>query len=99
HVILPLIAINDQTYQTSKGLWYRKCGELLRPDSFSPEDLNELRASSFNPDFGMLYQQDIESQGLPSITGAHFPSFSELQRFCGAIEVSINPRGSNPRTH
>ena len=26
HVALPLIAINDQTYETTKGLWHRKRG-------------------------------------------------------------------------
>ena len=38
----------------------------------------ELRASSFNPDFAMLYQQDIESQGLPAFTRR---SFSDLSRY------------------
>ena len=31
HVALPLIATNDQTYKTTKGLWHRKRGEFLRP--------------------------------------------------------------------
>ena len=90
HVTLPLIAINDQTFQTSKGQWHRRRGELLRPGSFSPEDLDELRASSFNPDFGMLYQQDIESQGLPAFRGDHFPTFPDTGLMPGPIVLSVD---------
>jgi hypothetical protein len=90
HVTLPLIAINDQTFQTSEGQWHRRRGELLRPGSFSPEDLDELRASSFNPDFGMLYQQDIESQGLPAFRGDHFPAFADTGLMPGPIVLSVD---------
>ena len=90
HVALPLIATNDQTYKTTKGLWHRKRGELLRPEAFSPEDLDELRESSFNPDFGMLYQQDIESQGLPAFTAAHFPAFSDTIPISGPVVLSVD---------
>jgi predicted phage terminase large subunit-like protein len=98
HVALPLIATNDRTYESAKGLWRRKRGELLRPDAFSPEDVDDLRASLFNPNFGMLYQQDIDSQGLPFITDAHFPSFSEPLPFAGPIVLSVDPGVSNRRT-
>jgi predicted phage terminase large subunit-like protein len=98
HVILPLIAIADQTYETSNGVWHRRKGELLRPESFSGQDLDDMRASSFNPDFGMLYQQDIDSQGLPTITGAHFPSFLEPLAVAGPIVLSVDPGISNRRT-
>jgi predicted phage terminase large subunit-like protein len=97
HVVLPLIAIADQTYKTSAGLWHRCKGEMLRPGSLSAQDLNDLRASLVNPDFGMLYQQDIESQSLPTITGAHFPSFSEPLPLAGPIVLSVDAGISNRR--
>jgi predicted phage terminase large subunit-like protein len=90
HVTLPLIAIQDQTFQTSKNRWHRRRGELLRPGSFSPEDLDDLRASLFNPDFEMLYQQDIESQGLPAFTSDHFPSVSNAGSIPGPIVLSVD---------
>ena len=100
HVTLPLIAITDQTFQTSKGsLWHRKRGELLRPDSFGPEDLDDLRESSFNPDFGMLYQQDAASQGLPAFTADHFPVFSDTMLIPGPVVFSIDTAmSSRPRS-
>ena len=97
-VALPLIATADQTYQTSSGVWHRRKGELLRPEIFSAQDLDELRASSFNPDFGMLYQQDIDAQGLPTIRGDHFPSFSEPLPLAGPIVLSVDAGMSNRRT-
>jgi predicted phage terminase large subunit-like protein len=98
HVVLPLIATADQTYETTKGLWHRRKGELLRPDSFSPQDIDDLRANSYNPSFGLLYQQDIDSRGLPTITGDHFPSFAEPLPFAGPTVLSIDPGISNRRT-
>jgi predicted phage terminase large subunit-like protein len=98
HVALPLIAINDQTYRTTKGLWHRKRGELLRPGSFSPEDLDDLRDSSFNPDFGLLYQQDIESQGLPAFRADHFPAFSDTLLIPGPVVLSVDAGISDRRT-
>jgi hypothetical protein len=65
HVVLPLVATRDQTYETPSGTWLRRTGELLRPDSFGSEDIEELQANSFNPSFDMLYQQDCDFQALP----------------------------------
>ena len=99
HVALPLIAINEQTYETTKGLWHRKRGELLRPGSFSSEDLDELRENLFNPDFGMLYQQDVESQGLPAFTPDHFPTFSDTSLMPGPVVLSVDAAmSSRPRS-
>ena len=90
HVTLPLIAIHDQTFRTRKGLWHRRPGELFAQNSFSPEDLAELRASSFNPDFAMLYQQDIKSQGLPAFRGDHFPIFPDMGLMPGPVVLSVD---------
>jgi predicted phage terminase large subunit-like protein len=99
HVVLPLIATKDATYQTTKGVWHRKRGELLRPDCYSPEELEDLRESSLNPSFGMLYQQDVDSQGLPAFTGDHFPAFSARTPMLGPVVLSVDAAmSSRPRS-
>ena len=75
HVVLPLVATKDQTYETGFGSWFRRKGELLRPDAYGSEDVQELRENSFNPDFEMLYQQDFDFQALPAIRDDHFGIF------------------------
>lgn len=75
HVVLPLVAMSDSTYDTDYGPWKRRKDDLLRPDAFDPDDLEELRADTYNPDFEMLYQQDTDGRNLPPITEACFPAF------------------------
>jgi predicted phage terminase large subunit-like protein len=89
--VLPLVATTDAVYETTAGVWRRRKGELLRPEHFDANDIEELRQSSFNPDFGMLYQQDADSQALPIITADHFPVFSEWPAFFGPIVLSVDP--------
>jgi predicted phage terminase large subunit-like protein len=96
HVALPLVAITDDDFETCDGIWHRRKGELLRPESFSQEDIDDLRTAAFNPDFGMLYQQDLASQGLPTMTAAHFPTFSEPP--AGPTVLSVDPGMSDRRT-
>jgi predicted phage terminase large subunit-like protein len=91
HVLLPLVATRDQTYQTSSGDWLRRKGELLRPDAFGSDDIDELRASSFSPDFEMLYQQDCDLQTLPAIRASHFPTITELMPPSAPIVLSVDP--------
>lgn len=98
HVVLPLVAIGDQTYQTAVGAWHRRRGEFLRPGTLDKEDIDELRANSFNPDFEMLYQQDVASQGLPAITPAHFPTFADPREVHGPIVLSVDAGMTNRRT-
>jgi hypothetical protein len=89
-VVLPLVATKDQTYETTSGTWRRRKGELLRADTFGPDDLDELRASSFRPDFEMLYQQDCDLQALPAISAEHFPSISELMPPSAPVVLSVD---------
>jgi len=99
HVVLPLVATEDQTYETASGIWRRRKGELLRPDVFGPEDLDDLRESSFNPDFEMLYQQDIDFQALPAIRADHFGAFLGPIPSCGPIVLSVDAgMSSGPRS-
>ena len=75
HVMLPMVAMSDVAYDTDYGRWRRRKDELLRPDAFDPEDLEDLTANTHNPDFEMLYQQDAEGRALPPITEECFRSF------------------------
>jgi predicted phage terminase large subunit-like protein len=90
-VVLPLVATTDAVYETTAGVWRRRKGDLLRPRHFDASDIEELRKGSFNPDFGMLYQQDADSQALPTITADHFPCFGEWPAFSGPIVLSVDP--------
>jgi predicted phage terminase large subunit-like protein len=90
HVALPLVATKDLTYETTSGTWRRRKGEILRPDTFGQDDLDELRASSFRPDFEMLYQQDCDLQALPAISVEHFPSITELMPPYAPIVLSVD---------
>ena len=75
HVVLAMEATEDQTYETTSGKWFRRKGELLRPDAFDAEHIDEFRLNCFNPSFDLLYQQDIDSRALPAISGDHFPKY------------------------
>jgi predicted phage terminase large subunit-like protein len=90
HVVLPLVATKDQTYKTTSGTWRRRKGELLRPDVYGPDDLDDLSASSFRPDFETLYQQDCDLQALPAISAEHFPSISELMPPSAPVVLSVD---------
>jgi predicted phage terminase large subunit-like protein len=93
HVLLPLIATRDQTYRVAKGNWFRRKGELLRPDAFGPDDIDELRESSFHPDFEMLYQQNFDLQALPAIRADHFGTFAEPP--FGPVVLSVDAGMTN----
>jgi predicted phage terminase large subunit-like protein len=90
HVVLPMVATRDQTYQTTLGDWRRRKDELLRPDAFGPEDVEELRDNCFNPDFNMLYQQDFDSQALPALSADHFPDITELPPPYAPVALSVD---------
>jgi predicted phage terminase large subunit-like protein len=90
HVVLPLVATKDQAYQSGSATWHRRKGELLRPDTFDLDDLDELREDCFNPDFEMLYQQDCDLQALPAISAEHFPTISELMPPSAPVVLSVD---------
>ena len=89
-MVLPMVATRDQTYQTTLGDWRRRKDELLRPDAFGPEDVEELRDNCFNPDFNMLYQQDFDCQALPALSADHFPDITELPPPYAPVALSVD---------
>ena len=96
HVVLPLVATHDQSYETSFGNWLRREGELLRPGAFGPEELDRLRTCSFSPDFEMLYQQDCDFHALPAIKPEHFATFTEPPP-SSSVVLSVDAGMSNRR--
>lgn len=99
HVMLPLEATRDQAYETPSGSWLRRKGELLRPSGFGAEDLEQLRESSFNPSFEMLYQQDCDFQALPPIERHHFMTFQEPPSPFAPVVLSVDASMTNtPRS-
>jgi predicted phage terminase large subunit-like protein len=97
HIVLQLIATATQTYGTGPRKWHRRKGELLRPNVFGPEDLEELREDNINPDFEMLYQQDFDCEALPAISADHFPTISELAPPGAPIVLSVDTGMANSR--
>jgi predicted phage terminase large subunit-like protein len=75
HVILPLVATRDQSYETDYGRWHRRKGELLRPEAEDEDDIARRKTLLVNPDFDMLYQQDCDGQARPPINADDFPTF------------------------
>jgi predicted phage terminase large subunit-like protein len=99
HVVLPLIASQEQSYPTDSGTWRRRKDELLRPDAFGADDIEEMRSSCFNPSFDMLYQQNFDFRALPAITVDHFGTFSGSTDRVGPIVLSIDAGVTNrPRS-
>jgi predicted phage terminase large subunit-like protein len=90
HVALPLVATVTQAYETASGKWRRLKGELLRPQAFDSEDIEELREDNINPDFEMLYQQDVDSRALPAITAEHFPTITEPMPSGAPVVLSVD---------
>ncbi len=76
HVILPLVATRDQTYETDYGRWHRRKGELLQPEAEDEDDIARRKTLLVNPDFDMLYQQDCDGQARPPINADDFPTFA-----------------------
>ena len=90
HIVLSLIAMRDAQYDTPCGIWRRRKGEFLRPAVYDLEVLERLRATCFNPDFEMLYQQDCDFQALPAIKRDHFVIIKRLPANLGPFVLSVD---------
>jgi hypothetical protein len=103
HVVLPMVAMTDATYNTGSGRWRRRKDESLRPDAFEPEDIEDLKANTHNPDFEMLYQQDADGRALPAITEDCFEAFAMPPKLNLPLVMSVDtgmsrgPRNSHSR--
>jgi predicted phage terminase large subunit-like protein len=99
-VVLPLIATRKKTYDLGYGTWKRKRGEFLRSDSFTSSDVKRLR-NTINPDFGLFYQQGIESAARMSIKAEHFGAFepNEIGRLPIILSIDPSHRGGVGGSH
>lgn len=91
HVALPMVGVADKEYSTNYGPWLRCEGELLRPNAFSRDYIEGLKASTHNPAIDLLYQQDVDGLALPSISPDDFLSFSFLPTPQTPCVMSIDP--------
>jgi predicted phage terminase large subunit-like protein len=90
---LPLIAPRTRTYELKGGqFWFRKKGELLRPDAFAKRDIERLRASK-QPGFEMLQQQNPGGNDRLRIKARYFPiiAVADVQLRDLPIILSIDP--------
>jgi predicted phage terminase large subunit-like protein len=89
HIGLPFIAPKDQEYDLDGRLWYRKKGELLRPDAFTAADIDRIRAI-INPDFEALYQQYMGESSSVRICRGSFGTFI-LAPPDAPVIISVDP--------
>ncbi len=71
-------------------MWLRRKGELLRPDAFSPADVDRIKRNTVNPDFEALYQQYHGEQSSLCLSRHHFGSFS-VPPLNAACVISVDP--------
>lgn len=95
HVVLPLIATRDETYETDYGLWHRRKGELLRPDAEDEDSIAQLKKVQVNPDFDMLYQQNCDGQAQPAIAAEQFRTFARGEYGHLNCVLSVDPGTTN----
>ncbi len=93
HVKLPMVATEDATYETSRGSWMRKIGDLLRPDAFSADYVEKRRRSRHSPDFDTLYQQEVSGGIAGRVTKTHIGWFPRalLHRLQLPVVLSVDP--------
>ena len=92
HLQLPLIAMRRRSYKLpDAGVWVREKGELLRPDAFTPRDIELLQAAR-RPGFETVQQQNPRGTSL-RIKAEHFGQFpSTLVPMSDAgVVLSIDP--------
>ena len=88
---LPLIAPRAREYELADEIWIREKGGLLRPGSFKPAHIEELRQST-HPGFETLWQQNPGGRDRLRIKEEYFPSFApELQVRELPVVLSIDP--------
>jgi predicted phage terminase large subunit-like protein len=91
HIVLPLVAIRKKTYALGYGTWCRKPGELLRPGSHTAKQLQQLQATTINPDFQLFYQQGVSGGAQIKIRREHFKCGSMRDHRALPVVLSVDP--------
>ncbi|HVD83689.1 MAG TPA: hypothetical protein VNC42_05595 [Bradyrhizobium sp.] len=89
HIALPFEAPRDQLYSFGGRSWYRKKGELLRPNAFSQAEVNRIKLI-INPDYEALYQQFLGEGHSIRIRRDQFGSFTYAPKDA-PIVISVDP--------
>ena len=90
-VVLPLVAPRKRTYNLGFDQWVRKRGELLRPGSYTPKLLNQLKATTINPDFELFYQQGRGRGQRLTIKADYFKPVDSRLMAEAAVVLSVDP--------
>lgn len=87
---LPFLAMQDELYRLpGDRTWFRKKGELLRPDAFSDAEITRIK-SLINPDFEALYQQYAGGPAVARISGERFGIFTVVPPDLPVV-ISVDP--------
>src|ERR1700730_12534081 len=93
HFQLPLIAMGGRSYKLPDGgVWVREKGELLRPDAFTPRDIELLQAAR-RPGFETVQQQNPGGTRLLRIKPENFGTFPSalVPMSDSAVVLSVDP--------
>ena len=93
HLQLPLIAMRRRSYKLPDGgVWVREKGELLRPDAFTPRDIELLQAAR-RPGFETVQQQNPGGTRLLRIKSEHFGTFPSalVPMSDSGVVLSVDP--------
>jgi hypothetical protein len=93
HLQLPLIAMRRRNYKLPDGgVWVREKGELLRPDAFTPRDIELLQAAR-RPGFETVQQQNPGGTRLLRIKPENFGTFPSalVPMSDSAVVLSVDP--------
>lgn len=90
-LVLPFIADEPACIEYGTKKWKRKVGELLRPEGFSEDQVEELRAIDGSPDFETLFQQNPRGVPWAELTDDSFPKYyAPIPDTCPLL-LSIDP--------
>ena len=97
-VCLPLVAEEIEIYQIGDFVWERKVGELLRPNLYTPRQLEDMKSTSGSPGFSALHQQDPSGRPFEPIDPACFGSNSGRIHETLPVVISVDlAQASGPR--
>jgi predicted phage terminase large subunit-like protein len=95
HIVLSLVATRKKTYELGYRTWCRKPGDLLRPGSHTAKQLQQLQATTINPDFETFYQQAVGNGARIRIRREHFKLVSMHDYRTLPVVLSVDPGQSD----
>lgn len=91
HLAMPFVADKPISIKHGTKVWKRREGELLRPEGFTEDQVEEIRGMEGFPDFEILYQQNDAGLAGTHLTEDSFPEFSgPIPETCPLV-LSIDP--------